>query len=139
MSANSRRKGAAGEREFAARVLELTGVRLIRQLDQCRGGGHDLEPEAGHTSDTARALRRFAIEVKRRRTITDADVTRWWTTEAVPQADAARLAPALAYRADRSPWRVVVPLRTLAPTLPDMRATLKLEPFVELLRGDTHG
>ena len=41
--AGSRRKGASGEREFAAALDDLLGIRLTRNLEQSRGGGHDLE------------------------------------------------------------------------------------------------
>ena len=130
---NGRRNGADAERELAARIAALTGVRLVRRLDQVRAGGHDLEPDVGDTSDAAAALRRLALEVKRRRAITDADVARWWTEEAVPQARAAGLLPALATRADRAPWRLVLPLALFSEALPEVPATFALEALPELL------
>ena len=136
----SRTKGAAGERELCSRIHALTGVRLVRRLDQCRGGGHDLEPEPGDTSAAATWLRRFAPEVKRHRAAAPASVATWWA-QAVRQADAAGLVPLLAYRADRAPWHVVVPLHALAPgtapaddAVPHM-ATLDLEGFAAVARG----
>ena len=137
---NSRRKGAAGEREFASAVLDALGVRLVRRLDQCRGGGFDLAPEDGNDSAGAVLLASYAVEVKRHRAVTPASVALWWC-QAVRQADAAGLHPLLAYRADRRPWHVVVALQTLAPgtasaddAVPHM-ATLDLEGFAALARG----
>lgn len=135
---DSRRKGAAGEREFASAVLDALGVRLVRRLDQCRGGGHDLEPAPDDDSAGATRLRAFAVEVKRHRAVTAASVALWWR-QTVRQADAAGLAPMLAYRADRAPWHVVVALDALMPGaapadgLPHT-ATLTLEGFAATTR-----
>ena len=135
---NGRRKGADGEREFSTALADVLGVRLVRRLDQCRGGGHDLEPDPNDESAAARHLRRYAVEVKRHRTAPTAAVAAWWA-QAVRQADAARLAPLLAYRADRQPWHVVVPLVELAPdavpveAVPHM-ATLSLAGFAATVR-----
>ncbi len=138
---NSRRKGAAGEREFAAAVAGALGVRLARLLDQCRGGGHDFEPEPDGTSAVAAWLRGFAPEVKRHRAAPPAAVATWWA-QAVRQADAAGLVPLLAYRADRAPWRVVVPLHALVPgaaptdaAVPHT-ATLDFDGFATVARED---
>lgn len=106
---DSRRKGSAAERELAGILHDLLGIRFERNLSQPRGGGHDLDPEA--------AAFPFAIEVKRHRTITDANLRQWWP-QAVLQAKTAGRHPALAYRADRQPWRVVVPLHTIAENHP---------------------
>ena len=51
--ATSRTKGAAAERELAAALDELIGVRLTRRLDQARGGGHDLDLPHGATGPVA--------------------------------------------------------------------------------------
>lgn len=137
MTATSRRKGAAGEREFAAAVLDALGVRLVRQLDQCRSGGFDLAPAPDDTSAGAVLLAGYAVEVKRRRAATPASVAVWWR-QAVRQADAAGLRPLLAYRADRQPWHVVAPLHTLVPGAstdgPPHRATLDLEGLAATVR-----
>ena len=47
MSINSREKGAGGELEFSRMVQGLLGTRLVRNLAQPRGGGHDLDTEGG--------------------------------------------------------------------------------------------
>jgi Holliday junction resolvase len=105
--ADSRAKGAAAEREFAALVLDLAGVKLVRNLEQARGGGHDLEPQGDDPA--AAALRRFAIECKRYGTVTPALLAKFWQ-QAERQARLAGRVPVLAYRADRREWRVVLPL-----------------------------
>jgi len=135
---NSRRKGATGEREFAAAVLDALDVKLVRQLDQCRGGGFDLAPEPDDASPTAAWFRRHAIECKRHRTALAGEIAGWWT-QTVRQADAARLAPMLAYRADRQPWHVVLALDALAPgTATDgapLPATVTLDGLAALARA----
>ena len=111
---NGRAKGAAGEREFSAAVAGALGVRLVRRLDQCRGGGHDLEADPGDTGARAAWLGRFAPEVKRHRAAPPGAVAEWWR-QAVRQAGAVGLAPLLAYRPDRAAWTVVVALDALVP------------------------
>ena len=142
---DSRRKGATGEREFGAAVEAALGVRLVRRLDQCRGGGHDLEPEPGDTSAAATWLRGFAPEVKRHRAVTPASVAVWWG-QAVRQGRDAGLRPLLAYRADRAPWHVAVPLEVLVPSLAPavdgavpVPATLDLDGFAALAAATAAG
>lgn len=109
MAINSRAKGAGAEREFAGLISDWTGVRLIRNLEQTRSGGHDLivhPDESGLVADT---FRKLAIECKRYQTATDAQIQKWWD-QAVTQAEQAGLIPVLGYRANRSAWRVVVPI-----------------------------
>lgn len=75
-------------------------IGLRRNLDQVREGGHDILGLDG-----------WAIEVKRYAEVLPADVERWWG-QAVEQAKKItwkHVQPALAYRADRRPWRIVVP------------------------------
>jgi len=71
---NFRRKGSAGELEFARAIFDTLGVRLVRQLDQCRAGGFDLAPEPTDDSACAVLLRGYAVEVKRHRTATSGEV-----------------------------------------------------------------
>lgn len=75
---HSQRKGASGEREFSKAVEQLTGVSLERRLDQCRGGGHDLDVISGAEGAVADWLRSHAIEVKRYRQVTPALIAGWW-------------------------------------------------------------
>lgn len=104
---NSREKGAFAEREFSRLLEEQLGVRLVRNLEQSRNGGHDLEPVGDDAA--AAALRRFAIEVKRHATITPSKLAEFWA-QAEEQAGRASRVPALAFRADRQAWAVLVPL-----------------------------
>jgi hypothetical protein len=110
--AGARRKGSQGELEFAAALHDLIGIRLARRLTQARGGGHDLELEEGASGPVAEALARLAIECKRYATAPPASLAAWWS-QATRQAEAAGLWPALAYRPDRQPWRVRLPLAAL--------------------------
>ena len=137
--AGSRRKGASGEREFAAALHDLIGVRLSRRLTQARGGGHDLELPEGASGPVAEALSRLAVEVKRYATTPPGSLAQWWS-QAVRQGEAAGLWPVLAYRPDRHPWRVRLPLACLRPDLypvwpdPDLTADLPLAAFAALVR-----
>ncbi len=114
MRINSRAKGASAEREFAGLVQDWASVKLIRNLEQTRSGGHDLIVHPDEIGSVADAFRRLAIECKRYQTATDAQIQKWWA-QAVKQASEAGLTPILAYRANRSSWRVVVPLVLLNP------------------------
>ena len=99
MTDSQRRKGASGERELAGLLRELLGVDVTRNLMQARQGGADLLGVTG-----------WALEVKR---AARPRLTAWWL-QACQQAEAVRLKPALAYRLDRQPWRVVLALRHVA-------------------------
>jgi hypothetical protein len=94
-----RAKGGQGEREFFRALSELLGATVTRDLSQARDGGADGRIGA------------WRIEVKRQ------EKTRlmpWWE-QAAGQALAPECWPALAYRASRQPWKIVVPLERLAP------------------------
>ena len=138
--AGSRRKGASGEREFAAALHDLLGIRLARRLTQARGGGHDLELPAEASGPVAEALSRLAIECKRYSAAPPGSLAQWWS-QAVRQAEAVGLWPALAFRPDRRPWSVRLPLACLRPDLipevwpdPDLTADLPLPAFAALVR-----
>ena len=135
---NSRQKGAAAEREFAAEIMTRLNVRLVRVLDQSRNGGFDLAPAPDQTGKEVDTLRRLAIECKRYSDIQQHMLTRFWD-QACRQGDASGLTPVLAYRADRQPWRIVVPLSWLAgigAASADMSLTaaLSLDGFAEAVR-----
>jgi hypothetical protein len=93
-----RAKGSAGEREFFKALSGLLGETVTRDLSQTRDGGADGRIGA------------WRIEVKRQE---KARLQPWWD-QACAQAPAPAL-PALAYRASRMPWRVVVALESIAP------------------------
>lgn len=96
----SKAKGASGERELASLLVGWAmsaGVQLDlkRNLEQTRGGGHDLtglEPYG------------LAVEVKRVETLA---IPSWWR-QAVRQAEAVDCAPVLAYRQNRKGWTFMV-------------------------------
>lgn len=102
MPINSRQKGAAAERDVANILKDHLGIEVKRNLDQWRSGGYDLVGVEG-----------FAIEVKIAKTPL---INQWWE-QAKTQAADAGLIPALFWRVDRKPWRVVVPLYALNNTL----------------------
>jgi Holliday junction resolvase len=117
MSRMQRTKGSAGERELARLIDEHLGVRLVRNLEQSRRGGHDLTlADAEDPNPVARVLARYAVEVKRYATASPALIRQWWS-QAVEQALRASLTPCLAYREDRQDWRVVLPLCELTADL----------------------
>lgn len=89
-----RNKGANAEREFAKLLGEKLGLKLERNLEQTRAGGHDLIGLPG-----------IALEVKRCEQLA---INQWWR-QAVRQAGQG-LIPCLAYRQNRKPWKVSVPL-----------------------------
>lgn len=93
--AMQRRKGNEGETEFCRALGEHLGETLARQLGAARDGGPDVL-----LGD------RWAVEVKRGEALR---LATWWQ-QACEQADKARRWPALAYRQNRQPWTVLVPL-----------------------------
>lgn len=95
---NSRNKGASGERELADLLRSWGGevgvqLDLKRNLEQVRGGGHDLDGVPG-----------LAIECKR---VEQLAVATWWK-QAVRQAQTIGGIPLLCYRQNRKPWRFMV-------------------------------
>jgi hypothetical protein len=103
---NSRAKGAAGEREFCSELSLHLGDHLTEQLkrnlEQTRNGGHDIQGLPG-----------WAVEVKRYKSLTETEIANIWEKQAVDQAMRISAIPALAYREDRRPWRVRVPINVM--------------------------
>jgi hypothetical protein len=95
MPVMQRRKGARGEVEFSKALSEHLGETIKRELGAARDGGPDLL--VGES---------WAVEVKRSERL---DLERWWD-QACEQAAAQQRYPALAYRQNRQPWRILVPL-----------------------------
>ena len=123
MTAMQRRKGADGERELARLLREHLGADVVRNLMQSRQGGADLLGLDG-----------WAVEVKR---AARPRLAEWWL-QTCRQAEATGQRPALFYRLDRQPWRVVVALRHVAPGFDhaplDMRIETDVEVFAALAR-----
>jgi len=103
---NSRAKGAAAERELIKELQQHLGDeiagRMKRNLEQSRKGGHDIAGLPG-----------WAIEVKRYKRLSEADLARFWDRQVVDQAIRVKGRPALAYKGDFRPWRVRVPIALL--------------------------
>ncbi|NEV64134.1 putative PDDEXK endonuclease [Thiorhodococcus minor] len=139
MSRSQRTKGSAGEREACRALHDLLGVRLVRNLEQSRRGGHDLIVHPDEHGPVADALRGFAPEIKRHARATAGLLAEWWR-QAVEQADQAGLVPVLIFREDRGSWRARLPLATLRPDLPkiwtglDFTAELSLPGFAAVVR-----
>jgi len=110
MTINSRAKGAGAELEFSNIIYQWSGIRLIRNLEQSRSGGHDLIVHADEVGQVADSFRTLAIECKRYGKVTPGLIKTWWQ-QAREQAELNGLQPILAYRADRQDWQVI---RTLA-------------------------
>lgn len=117
MTAMQRRKGADGERELARLLREHLGADVTRNLIQARQGGADLLGLDG-----------WAIEVKR---AVRPRLTEWWL-QTCTQAEVTGQRPALFYRLDRQPWRVVVALRHVATGFDHAPLAMRLETDVEV-------
>ncbi len=107
---DSRLKGANAEREVASLIFQNTGVRLKRNLEQARGGGHDLvaDGEGQHWP--------LAVEIKNYAEAKPASITAWWK-QAVTQSEYVKQIPCLWYK-DRRRWRVVLPGYVVMPDVP---------------------
>ena len=107
MSAMQRTKGAAGEREVAAIIRDLTGWEVKRRVRN-RAGDSDLTGIPG-----------WSAEVKRHKTAGRAEIAAWWRqtcTQATTPRDKASegkanvCIPVLFFRRDRDDWRAVWPV-----------------------------
>ena len=141
MSKMQRTNAATAERELAGLLHDELGVRLVRNLDQSRRGGHDLIVTDDASGPVAASLARLAIEVKRHATAPLGSGRAWWS-QVESQAARVGLVPALAYRADRGAWRFVLPLAELRPDLTraagvEYTADLSLPGFCAMVREGT--
>jgi hypothetical protein len=97
---NSRAKGKTAERELIGELKKLLPDDMTRDLErnleQTRGGGHDIL-----------GLKGWAPEVKRYAVVLPADMESFWA-QATTQARNDRSRPALFFREDRRDWRVVL-------------------------------
>ena len=116
MGAFERTKGANGEREFARLIHEHLGVRMQRRLRQYQSGGCDLDVHPDDTGLAAGYLANCSIECKRAAKVTQGVIDAWWH-QAVEQADRECM-PVLAYKGDRQPWRVRLPMDALGDRWP---------------------
>lgn len=97
MSAMQRNKGARAEREFFGLLSEFLGTTVRRNVDQARSGGADGIEVPG-----------WAIEVKRHESGFRSE---WWEQAKAQALHNGNCMPALAYRANRQPWRIRVLLQ----------------------------
>lgn len=97
---------------------------MTRNLTQSRSGGADTVDVPG-----------YAVEIKRQKQWQSA----WWN-QTCEQAHLAGALPALAYRLDRKPWRVIVPICALhsgfaaQPWNLDYTVELSLNGFAAIVR-----
>lgn len=102
MGRSQRNKGKRGEREFLNQLGELLDCDLSRNLNQSANGGAD-----------SLSLPGWAVEVKRQERLS---IEAWWN-QAVTQAEADNRKPLLAFRRNRTEWRVVLSLEDFAELL----------------------
>lgn len=100
MGSMSREKGKRGEREVAAIISDLLGVSASRRVRQ-REGDSDILGVLG-----------WSIEVKRWSLLRAYEIDQAWA-QAVAQARRDGGIPALFFRANYQPWRVMWPLSVL--------------------------
>ena len=104
MTARSRNKGAAGEREVV-RLLRGLGIDAERNLEQTRDGGADIVFQYCGVF--------WIAEVKRRAGLKPVHKRNAWTQVSVPFA-ASTLQPkrrVVFYRSDREPWQAMYAVR----------------------------
>ena len=105
---NSRAKGAAFERDIAARLEGLTGIRFKRNLEQVRAVDHcDLTADAPDWP--------FSLELKRYATGTACKPA--WQEQATRAAEKTGKIPVVVYQFDRRDTRVSVPLSAIGKAL----------------------
>ncbi len=133
MGAKSQIKGASGEREFCKVLGNLIGIDCLeRNLEQRRSGGHDINVNQAarptllaHERETLDRLNQLAIEIKRHRSATGADIGQWWS-QTCRQAAAISKSPILAFRTDRGRWQIIAPCSLERP-LADMLGTIRMD------------
>ena len=117
--ANSRQKGAAFEREVAKLLLLELGISFKRDLRQYQTSGHaDLTPD-----DPAFP---FELELKRYASGPISGPDAWWQ-QVCTAAARTHKRPALIYKYDRQPIRVVVEMQGI-------RCNISFEDFCYLAR-----
>ena len=108
MTALSRTKGQAGEREVAAVLRNLAGWDIRRRVRQHEGDS-DVEGIPG-----------WCCEVKRHARAVRADLRCWWAQTERQAVAAGGLRPVLFYRLDRDEWRAMWPVAAVM-AVPDVQ------------------
>ncbi len=122
---NSRAKGARVELDFAKLCFEHLGIKVERNLEQSRNGGHDLSGLDG-----------WALEIKARANVPGRKELLGMWTQTLDQAQRAKLKPALAVKVDRRGWTVYVDLADLSDAWVPCKSWAAIEPedFFQLVR-----
>ncbi|MDG4430892.1 hypothetical protein L5G23_32110 [Pseudomonas aeruginosa] len=122
---NSRAKGARVELDFAKLCFEHLGIKVERNLEQSRSGGHDLSGLDG-----------WALEIKARANVPGRKELLGMWTQTLDQAQRAKLKPALAVKVDRRGWTVYVDLADLSDAWVPCKswAAIETEDFFQLVR-----
>lgn len=122
---NSRAKGAAAEREFARLCFDHLGVKVERNLEQSRSGGHDLTGLPG-----------WAPEVKARADIPPRGALLNMWAQALEPAERAGAKPVLALKVNRRGWQIFVDLADLNASWQRCKSWAAIEPedFFQLVR-----
>ncbi|MCT5734048.1 hypothetical protein LZM47_29585 [Pseudomonas aeruginosa] len=122
---NSRAKGARVELDFAKLCFEHLGIKVERNLEQSRSGGHDLSGLDG-----------WALEIKARANVPGRKELLGMWTQTLDQAQRAKLKPALAVKVNRRGWTVYVDLADLSDAWVPCKSWAAIEPedFFQLVR-----
>jgi hypothetical protein len=131
MPINRHKKGKTGELEFSLALQALLGLRLDRRLCQTREGGLDFV-QAGFP---------FCVEVRRREKL---QVDKWWDETIEKAQEATKNAatgapgntptpyPALAFRINRKPWTVRIPIASLAEAYEGQSLWMAIDTTIEV-------
>ncbi|MFU3955782.1 hypothetical protein ACM7EA_25395 [Pseudomonas aeruginosa] len=122
---NSRAKGARVELDFAKLCFEHLGIKVERNLEQSRSGGHDLSGLDG-----------WALEIKARANVPGRKELLGMWTQTLDQAQRAKLKPALAVKVNCRGWTVYVDLADLSDAWVPCKSWAAIEPedFFQLVR-----
>ena len=132
----SSQKGSGGEREVIRLIEAELGIRMERNFRQLWEGGVDLVVPYEETGPVANELRKLAIEIKRIKRGSAAQLRNFWS-QAVKQAK--DKVPCLFWREDQRPWNILVPLCYINPSFaPDhslnASVSLSLEAWAAVIR-----
>ena len=122
---NSRAKGARVELDFARLCFDHLGIKVERNLDQTRSGGHDLKGLDG-----------WAPEIKARANVPPrSELISMWA-QTIEQADAAKAKPVLAIKVNRRGWTCYVDMADLNDSWQPRKSWAAIEPedFFQLVR-----
>ncbi|MCT5858414.1 hypothetical protein LZN24_32970 [Pseudomonas aeruginosa] len=122
---NSRAKGARVELDFAKLCFEHLGIKVERNLEQSRSGGHDLSGLDG-----------WALEIKARANVPGRKELLGMWTQTLDQAQRAKLKPVVAVKVNRPGWTVYVDLADLSDAWVPCKSWAAIEPedFFQLVR-----